>query len=86
MQIVKWGKKQREVKVPVGWAFVKDHKIVKDRDKMFNPDTHAWVDIAPDKIGLVTGEDLQGAIIIRDEHRAYSGEIDNDNRAVRIVE
>ena len=85
MQIVKWGKKQRAVKVPVGWAFVKDHKVIKERDKVFNRLTHAWDDIEPDFVGLVIGEDLEDPIVIRDEHRAYSGELDNKSRAERIV-
>ena len=83
MQIVKWGKKQRVVKVPVGWAFIKDHKIIKERDKVFNRLTHSWDDIDPDVVGFVLGEDVE-SIIIRDEHRAYSGEIETDSHAVRF--
>lgn len=85
MQIVKWGKKQRQVKVPVGWAFVKDGKPVKDKDKFFNLHTHAWDNAEDDDIGITVGGPDGICVAIREEHRAHDSEIDKDPRAVRIV-
>lgn len=85
MQIVKWGKKQRQVKVPVGWAFVKDGKQVKENDKIFNLHTHAWDNADDDNIGDLVGPD-KICVVIREERRDYNNEIDKDTHAVRIVE
>ena len=86
MQIVKWGKKQRQVKVPVGWAFIKDNRSVMERDKFFNLLTHAWDNVEPDDIGDMVGPNGMFLVAIREERRAVKSDIDSDPRAVRIVE
>lgn len=85
MQIVKWGKKQRQVKVPVGWAFIKDRQEIKERDKYFNLATHSWDNVDEEMIGCDVGIDFIDGVFIREERRANSGELDNDSHAVRIV-
>ena len=87
MQIVKWGKKQRQVKVPVGWAFIKNGKEIKERDKFFNLATHAWDNVDENDIGCNVGIDYVDGIFIREERRAWDDdELDTDPHAVRIVE
>lgn len=85
MQIVKYGKKQRQVRVPVGWVFVKDGQQVVAKDKFFNLHTHSWDDIAAEDIGdLVGPEDI--CVVIREQRFAGKDTIDTDSHAVRIVE
>lgn len=86
MQIVKWGKRQRQVKVPVGWAFIKNGKEIKERDKYFNLATHAWDNVTEEDIGRDVGIDYIDGIFIREERRAFLRDLDTDPRAVRIVE
>lgn len=86
MQIVKWGKKQRQVKVPVGWAFIKDGKTVRDKDKCFNLLTHAWDNVDQEDFGDVVGGPDGICVAIREERRDFNNEIDKDTHAVRIVE
>ena len=85
MQIVKWGKKQRQVKVPVGWAFIRDGKEIKERDKFFNLATHAWNDVQEEDVGRDVGIDYLDGVFIREERRASSNEIDTNPHAVRTV-
>ena len=85
MQIVKWGKKQRQVKVPVGWAFIKNGKEIRERDKYFNLATHAWDNVTEEDIGCDVGVDHVCGVFIREERRAESSELDRDPRAVRII-
>lgn len=85
MQIVKWGKKQRQVKVPVGWAFIKNGKEIRERDKYFNLATHAWDNVTEEDIGCDVGVDHVYGVFIREERRAESSELDRDPRAVRII-
>lgn len=85
MQIVKWGKKQRQVKVPVGWVFVKDGQKVQAKDKFFNLHTHSWDNVHDDDIGDLVGPD-DICVVIREQRFAPNGTIDTDTRSVRIVE
>lgn len=85
MQIVKWGKKQRQVKVPVGWAFIKDRKEIKERDKYFNLATHSWDNVDEEMIGCDVGIDFIDGVFIREERRDTEHACDPDPRATRIV-
>lgn len=85
MQIVKWGKKQRQIKVPVGWAFIKDGQTIKAKDKFFNLYTHAWDNAEDDDIGSVVGGPDGVCVAIREEHRAQDSEINKDPRAIKIL-
>lgn len=85
MQIVKWGKKQRQVKVPVGWAFIKNGKEIKERDRYFNLATHAWDNVTEEDIGCDVGIDHVHGVFIREERRAEPSELDRDSHAVRII-
>lgn len=83
MQIVKYGKKQRQVKVPAGWKFLKNGTRVASKDKFFNVLKHTWDDVEEDDFGDVVGELF--AVVIRND--LYSeDEVDKDPHAVRIVE
>ena len=86
MQTVKWGKKQRVVRVPVGWSIIKNGKDVKEHDKFFNLATHSWdnVDLQED-VGLTVGVDFTDGVFIREDWRASSGDCEKDPRATRIV-
>lgn len=86
MQIVKWGKKQRQVKVPVGWAFIKDGKEIKEKDKFFNLATHAWDNVDDEMIGCDVGTDFIDGIFIREVRRDSNNACDTDSHAVKTVE
>lgn len=85
MQIVKWGKKQRQVKVPVGWVFVKNGQRVQQKDKFFNLHTHAWDNVNNEDIGDLVGPD-DICVVIREQRFAAKEHLDLDTHAVRIVE
>lgn len=85
MQIVKWGKKQRQVKVPVGWAFIRDGKEIKRGDMFFNLATHCWNNVQEEDIGCVVGVDFIDGVFIRSEVWCDLDEIDTDSHAVRTV-
>lgn len=85
MQIVKYGKKQRQVKVPVGWVFVKDGHKVQAKDKFFNLHMHSWDNVHDDDIGDLVGPD-DICVVIREQKFASKESVDTDSHAVRIVE
>lgn len=85
MQIVKWGKKQKQVKVPVGWRFLKNGQRVELRDKFFNVLAHIWDDVRPEDCGLIVGAAGAGIVIRRDIF-SEANQVDKDVRAVRMVE
>lgn len=84
MQIVKYGKKQRQVRVPVGWVFVKDGQKIQSGDKVFNLYTHGWDNATSDDEGDLVGPD-DVCVVIREERRATPNTVDKDSHAVRIV-
>ena len=55
MQKVIWGSKRRCLKVPLGWAFVKNNEPVRDTDMFFNLLYHCWQPIS-DVGGAVTAK------------------------------
>ena len=81
MQIVKYGKKQRTVKVPTDWAFVVNGKQVKPGDKFFNPDTHCWDEVENGDTNKTVNDKM---IVIRKYQKALPGEIEKDTRAVKV--
>lgn len=83
MQVVKYGKKQRIVKVPTDWGFIKDGVKIDSGDKIFNTQNHCWDDVKEGDFTKVVGKD--DVIVIRKYFKASNGEIDKDTRAVRIV-
>ena len=83
MQIVKYGKKQRTVKVPTDWAFVLDGVTIMPGDKFFNSQTHCWDDVKEEYLGKIVGKDVP--VVVRKYQRAFAGEIEKDTRAIRVV-
>lgn len=78
-QSVVYGPKQRTIKVPAGWAFVKPGSQVFAKDKKFNRNTHAWDPVELEKLA-------PGDIIIRDLRNANTACLDMNRHAVRIIE
>ena len=73
MQKVIYGKKNREIKVPVNWAFLKDKEIINAGDKMFND--KQWTDVPEELVGtLPVSENI---IVIR-SIRGSNGSINSD--------
>lgn len=84
MQAVVWGNKNREVRVPVGWQFLKHGTLVKENDMFFNPTIHAFVYVPSEFVGSKrasinrpTGDDL---IVIRRQKKADPSDVITDNR------
>lgn len=78
-QSVIYGPKQRTVKVPAGWVFVKTGSQIFAKDKKFNKDTHAWDSVDIDNLN-------PGDIVIRDLRNANTACLDMNRHAVRISE
>lgn len=85
MQIVKWGKKHRQVKVLDGWKFLKNGQKVKEGDRYFNQETHTWDSVKDSDIGNIVGPG-RVEIAIRRDIFSLSREVDNDSHAVRECE
>lgn len=90
MQIVKWGTKQRQVKVPVGWAFVKSGERILDNDKFFNNVTHAWDNVSSVPPSELEGEEMVVGeafdIVVREIRLSNEKRLDTDPHAVRMVD
>jgi hypothetical protein len=78
-QTVVYGSKQRTIKVPAGWAFVKAGCVVYTKDKKFNRTSHAWDPVDLDNLN-------PGDIIIRDMRNTNTSYLDMDRHAVRKAE
>jgi hypothetical protein len=78
-QSVVYGPKQRTIKVPAGWAFVKSGSKVFTKDKKFNRTSHAWDPVDLDNLS-------PGDIIIRDMRNTNTAYLDMDRHAVRVIE
>lgn len=78
-QTVVYGPKQRTIKVPAGWSFVKAGCTIYAKDKKFNRDTHAWDPVDLDNLN-------PGDIVIRDLRNANTAYLDMNRHAVRMAE
>lgn len=87
MQLVKWGKKGKEVKVPVGWNFLKEHNVIHEKDRVFNPKTHAFDEVSLDPEQTEALRARPPMIVIR-ANRSYNDTsvLDKDPHAIRVSE
>ena len=84
MQIVLWGKKRKQTKVPVGWKFLKSGQRINDKDKYFNLLTHTWDNVVPTLIDSIVGQS-DADIIIRNDMYSERNQIDRDRHAIRTI-
>ena len=91
MQKVIWGSKRRCLKVPAGWAFVKNSEPVRDTDMFFNLLYHCWQPIRDvggsivAHVQLYAGPEEAFDVVIRKADDTTLRALDTDPDAVRTV-